>query len=48
MESILLCDYPDSRLTLPEKQEGRAMLEMSLGHGREKLLTDQYYHPYSP
>lgn len=36
-KAFLLCDYPDSQIALHEKQEGRAMLEMSLGHGREKI-----------
>jgi len=47
-KAFLLCNYPDSQPTLPEKQEGRAILEMSLGHARKKLLMDQYYCRYSP
>lgn len=35
-KAFLPCDYPDPQLALPEKQDGRAILEMSLGHGRGK------------
>lgn len=47
-KAFLLCNYPDFQLALPERKEGRATLDMSLGHGREKLLVCQYCHPYSP
>lgn len=46
-KAFLLCNYPDFQLALPEKKEGRATLEMSLGHDGEKLLVDQFYHLYS-